>query len=305
MARIHVAGNSVLDVIVQGRAPAGPVVDGWGANVNVLTEPVVAVLGGCGAAPAYVLGRLGHSVTLSTNIGDDAFGSLIQSWLHAAGVVLRPPADPSVASATHLIHVLGSNRQSSYWQGNRVDWKAGFAADAPEWFVATGYGAVVAEDVQQLIPVCARLRVADTRVLFDPSPWFADRVSVAEMLALWTEIDVLTGTQDELSHWLPGIDDALALAQAVVDHGPRLAVVKCGPEGAVWATDEEAGVARAQAVRGSSVGAGDCFNARLIDGLARGEVPGAAVAAAVRMASDLVREGRGVLGVLPPEGGGR
>ena len=49
MARIHVAGNTVLDVVVPGVPLASPGADSWGANVQLLREPVTAVLGGCGA----------------------------------------------------------------------------------------------------------------------------------------------------------------------------------------------------------------------------------------------------------------
>ena len=286
MARIHVAGNTVLDVVVPGMAGAGPMADGWGANVNLLEDPVTAALGGCGAAPAY--------------LGTDAFGSLLAGWLRGAGVGLDPPPVAGTASATHVIHIRGSARQSSYWRGGPVDWAAGMPEVPPDWFFASGYGSVVAEDLVRLTTVCAGLRKQGARVLFDPSPWFAGRAEGADMLRLWSEIDVLSGTQDELACWLPEAGDGAALARAGVASGPSLVVVKRGSHGAVWSTAHDQGEVTTQNVPGNSVGAGDSFNARLVDGLMRGESPGEAVTAAVQLATKVVQAGRGVLGLFPP-----
>jgi sugar/nucleoside kinase (ribokinase family) len=299
MARIHVAGNTVLDVVVPGTAGAGPMADGWGTNVNLLEAPVTAALGGCGAAPAYLLAKFGHRVSLSTNLGIDAFGSLLAGWLRGADVGLDPSPVAGTASATHVIHVRGSARQSSYWRGGPVDWAAGIPEVAPDWFFASGYGSVVAEDLVRLTTVCAGLRKQGVRVLFDPSPWFAGRAEGADMLRLWSEVDVLSGTQDELACWLPEAVDAAALARVGVASGPSLVVVKRGSRGAVWSTSNDQGEVSTQNVPGNSVGAGDSFNARLVDGLARGESPGEAVAAAVQLATEVVRAGRGVLGLYP------
>ncbi|MEE2832017.1 MAG: carbohydrate kinase family protein [Candidatus Latescibacterota bacterium] len=301
MARIHVAGNTVLDVVVPGVPLASPGADSWGANVQLLREPVTAVLGGGGAAPAYLLARLGHAVSLSTNLGTDTFGSLLTGWLRDAGVGLEPLPAVGTASATHVMHISGRERQSSYYRGGPVDWAAGLPAEPPDWFIASGHGAVSAADLNQLTTVCAGLRRTGVRVLFDPSPWFAGRVDRAEMLRMWSVVDVLSATQEELACWLPDVDDAAGgLATAGVSAGPSLVVVKRGPEGATWATAQDQGEVTTRVVQGNSVGAGDSFNARLVDGLARGESPGEAVTAAVETATNVVDAGRGVLGLYPP-----
>ena len=300
MARIHVAGNTVLDIVAHGGPLTEVGADGWGANVQLLDEPVTVTLGGCGAAPAYLLSRLGHSVTLSTNLGDDSFGMLLAGWLRQAGVVLDPEPAAGTASATHVIHVSGSERQSSYYRGGPVDWAAGSPLGSSDWYVASGYGAVGADDLRRLTEVCVRLRDSGIRVLFDPSPWFSGRVERADMLRLWSAVDVLSGTEEELAVWVPGIDDAAGMARAAVDSGPSLVVVKRGAAGAAWATAQDQGQVATRQVEGNSVGAGDCFNAQLVDGLARGESPGTAVAAAVETATKVVEAGRGVLGLYPP-----
>lgn len=297
---VHVAGNAVLDLVVRagGLGGAGDAVDGWGANVEVLREPVTPALGGCGAAPAWVLGRLGQAVTLSTNLAADAFGQLLASWLGAVGVTLAPQPAPCRATAVHIIHVDGARRRSSYWRGDKVDWGAGLAGRTPAWYVATGYGAVDAHDAQVLTALCRDLRGRGARVLFDPSPWFAGRIDAAQMLDLWRHVDVLSGTEDELAHWA-GASGA-ALAPSCLRWGPSLVAVKRGPEGARWATAGGSGEVPARAVDGNSVGAGDAFNARLLFGLSRGESAGQAVAAAVVFATRVVAAGRGVFGAFAP-----
>ena len=121
------------------------------------------------------------------------------------------------------------------------------------------------------------------------------------MLRMWSAVDVLSATQEELACWFPDVDDAAGgLATAGVSAGPSLVVVKRGPEGATWATAQDQGEVTTRVVQGNSVGAGDSFNARLVDGLARGESPGEAVTAAVETATNVVAVGRGVIGLYPP-----
>ncbi|MBT3346781.1 MAG: hypothetical protein HN404_27535, partial [Gemmatimonadetes bacterium] len=110
-------------------------------------------------------------------------------------------------------------------------------------------------------------------------------------------------THEELACWLPDVADAVKLARAAVAVVGGLVVVKRGAEGAAWATADDQGTVATVAVCGNSVGAGDGFNARLVDGLARGEPPARAVAGAVEMATRIVQAGKGALGVFPPEKG--
>ena len=77
-------------------------------------------------------------------------------------------------------------------------------------------------------------------------------------------------------------------------------VVKRGSLGALFASRAgESGTAPAEPVEGrNSVGAGDTLNGRLVHGLSRGESLADAVAAAVELATNTVRNGRGVLGAF-------
>ena len=299
-ARVHVAGNSALDVLV--RTPEGlpaEAADTWGANTLLLDDPIEVTLGGCGAAPAWILGRLGNSVGLNSNIGGDGPGSLAASWLTGAGVSLVAADPPPKATAVHVVQLdAEGRRRSAYFPGEKVEWLLS-AGEAPDWLLASGYGGVESGDIDRLEKLFSGARARGARVVFDPSPWFAGRVSTEKMLGLWGLIDGLVATEEELSQWLPSASPE-ELAGTALETGPQWVVVKRGSLGAQFASRAgESGTAPAVPVEGrNSVGAGDTLNGRLVHGLSRGESLADAVAAAVGLATNTVRNGRGVLGAF-------
>ncbi|MEE3259607.1 MAG: carbohydrate kinase family protein [Candidatus Latescibacterota bacterium] len=295
---VHVAGNAVLDVLVRDVELQDVIAqDAWGANVQLLSRPVEAALGGCGAAPAYVLGHLGARVVLNANMGGDAWGQLLAQWLEGVGVELLPSVDD--ATAAHVIALaLDGRRRSFYHTGPSVVWERSLEAETPEWFLVSGYGKVAAADLGALLRVCGEMRRRGAQVLFDPSPWFAGRADVAEMHALWAEVDCLSATEEELAEWEKG-ENCGTLAKGALARGVANVVIKRGGQGAFYARrDGGCGQVEVAALAGANtVGAGDSFNGRLVYGLCRGEELGVAVAAAVQLATRVVCGGRGVLGL--------
>ena len=81
------------------------------------------------------------------------------------------------------------------------------------------------QDLQRLTSLCASLRRRGVRVMFDPSPWFAGRVGGQDMLAFWKNVDVLSGTEEELAIWVPAAGEGVDLARACCDHGPGVVAV--------------------------------------------------------------------------------
>lgn len=295
---VHVAGNAVLDVLVRDVEPGGEAADSWGANVQLLERPVEGTLGGCGAATSYLLGRLGQRVQLNSNLGDDSWGALVRGWLEEAGVDIC-----GTLAAVTAVHVIAldrkGQRRSLYFTGEKVQWKHSLDGDTPEWFLASGYGRVDAEDLVEMREVFAKLRQRGAKVMFDPSPWFEGRVSAEEMHGLFREVDCLVGTEGELRVWQEA-QDSQELAVRILEMGPEIAVVKRGAEGAVFAESSgERGCLSAEKVENAnSVGAGDTFNGRLLCGLCQREDLRSAVGEAVRIASRVVGKGRGVLGAF-------
>lgn len=299
---VHVAGNAVLDLIVrQGEMASPPAAaeQKWGPATHLLERPVEPLLGGCGAASAYILASLGQRVVLNTNMGNDVFSDVLCTWLQQAGVRVLGKED-GASTAVHIVSLdPGGNRRSVYYTGRKVVWERSLDGDAPSWLLAAGYGSVDAGDLASLAKVFARLRERGTRIAFDLSPWFAGRASPDEMAALWSQVDLLIGTEEEFGPWHPG-PSAEDLAIGLSGLGPEWVAVKRGAQGAVFATREGAsGRVAADVVRGAnSIGAGDTFNGRLVHGLCCGEELAIAVAAAVALATRVVQRERGALGAL-------
>jgi fructokinase len=294
---VHVAGNAVLDVLVRGADELGAGAATWADNVQLLEQPVDAVLGGCGAAAAYVLGCLGQQVSLNANIGADIWGGLLRNWLQSAEVEVGGLCCRHTALNVIALDAKG-DRRSLYYTGDKVDWRVSLAGETPQLFLASGYGSVDGEDLRELFAVFSELRMRGAQVVFDPSPWFPGRVAPEDMHALWREVDCLVGTEDELLFWQDahGVED---LAERVLYRGLQRVVIKRGAAGAFYAErDGSQGAVEVEEVKAAnSVGAGDSFNGRLVYGLCRGEALGEAVYQAAELAKRVVERGRGALGV--------
>ena len=303
--RVHIAGNTAVDVLV--RAPEGlpaEAADRWGANTLLITDPIEITMGGGGAAPAYILGRLGQTVSLNTNLGADRVGDTVTGWLREASVELVATDPVPPATAVHVVQLDSEGRRrSAYFAGDKVVWRHSASVATPDWLLVSGYGRVDDDDAGELLELFATVRERGARVVFDPSPWFADRVPAPRMRDLWRHVDGLVATEEELAHWLPALSGE-DLARAALAAGPAWVVVKRGGEGALFASRDtaEVGEVTTEAIRGtSSIGAGDTLNGRLVYGLSTGEGFGEAVAAAVALATHVVRNGRGVLAAFDPQ----
>jgi sugar/nucleoside kinase (ribokinase family) len=298
-ARVHVAGNTGVDVLVH--TPEALPDEGahtWGANTVLVDDPIVMTMGGGGAAPAYILGRLGQQVSLNTNIGDDRPGHMLTTWLREVNVdILTPPPFP-LATTVHVVQLDSqARRRSAYYAGDKVSWRHSADLATPDWLLVSGYGLVDDEDVDELGKLFATSRQRGTKVVFDPSPWFAGRVSAERMLNLWTNLDGLVATEDELAQWLPAAS-AAELTRAALAAGPSWVVAKLGGAGALYASGDGSDLraVSTEPMSGtSSIGAGDTLNGRLLYGLSTGEPLATAVAEAVSLATNTVRNGRGVL----------
>jgi 2-dehydro-3-deoxygluconokinase len=296
---IHVVGNSVLDMPLR-YAPqwSNDTADAWTTqNVHFLQHPVGGVLGGCGAATAYVLGKLGHAVSLNTQLGDDPFGQVIRAWLVDAHV------DVVGSSAEHTavnIIPLGEDgsRRSLYYTGSKIDWDISRDV-ACDIFFASGYGLVDASDMPVLMQVFQHMQSLGVKVVFDPSPWFMMRSDEKAMYQAWAYVDVLVGTQDELNTWAQ-LDDVSVLCHFLRDLGPKCVVVKQGADGASFCGGHGL-VGHVETMRVNqayTVGAGDTFNAGLLHGLSKGDDLTMAVEFAVNLATKAVKSGRGALGAF-------
>jgi len=299
---VLIAGNTVLDIHLDVDGDAASFAEGWAdQNVSFLDRPPSLVLGGNGAATAYVLGRLGVPVRLNTAIGDDAAADLASGWMRSANVEVMCGSNQQ--TAVNIVKTRSSDgaRQSSFFAGSKLQWDVGTDAEDLEWFFTSGYGQVERSDFDTLARVMETVHHRGVRTVFDPGPWFARCVDCASMRKAMPRVEVLSGTLEELATWSTGetpesmIDDYLGL-------GVRVVVVKMGPEGAQFGCEDARGWVRGKPVPCvHAVGAGDTFNGALLFGLVAGIAPlEEIIQVSVTYAEKAVRSGRGVLGAFPP-----
>ncbi len=270
--------------------------------------PSVTLAGGAGW-PAYLLAQLGHAVQLNTRLGRDLFGTVLRGRLAEVGVKVVGP-DAGATAVSVISAVAGGLRSGFVYPGEPIDWRASAerlrSAEATRWFFASGYSDVGEADIRELRRLFAELRDRQVRIVFDPSPWFAQRVARDAMLELFSSVHCLSATQSELGAWFPARDPT-TLARQVLDCGPACAVVKQGPDGATVATAHGTiqRMPTTPVAGANTVGAGDTFNAGLLHGLST-ELPAPdAVALAVRMATEVVRVGRAAFRVSAFRDGAR
>jgi len=295
---IHVAGNTVLDMPLRHISlEEQKAADGWtSGNVQFLDHPVEGVLGGCGAATAYVLGKLGQSVSLNTQLGRDPFGEIVRGWLQDAGVaVMGSSADYTAVNVIPLTE--NGTRRSLFYMGLKIDWTHSNDVRC-DYFFASGYGQVTGEDIVPLTHTFERMKAQGTRVVFDPGPWFMMRADKALMQKAWDVVDVLVGTQEELNTWFD-FSDVMTLAESITESVPNV-VVKDGANGAVFATQggDKGQIETERIEKAYTVGAGDTFNAGLLHYFQRGHAIQDAVQFAVTLATKTVACGRGALGAV-------
>ncbi|UCF72751.1 MAG: carbohydrate kinase family protein [Deltaproteobacteria bacterium] len=256
------------------------------------------MLGGNGGATAYLLGRLGEQVSLNSQVGTDALGTLVRGWLEEAGITLVGPPAKTTAVDVVMLSPRGKRRWV-YYTGEKVVWKRSLEVSEAEWFFASGYGQVTSEDLRELVEVFEVFRSGGTKVVFDPGPWFFATVRREEMLLAWQQVDCLIGTEAELSTW-HSYKTVEELIEQLLDQGPNQVVVKRAGAGAAFGGRNQ-GIASLPTERvkaANTVGVGDTFNAGLLHGLCRGETLEKAVRIGLRLATQAVKKGRGVLGAL-------
>jgi fructokinase len=298
LAPIHLAGNCAVDVMVPaaiGEAGAGedrrlP------TTLRILAEGPSATLAGGAAWPAYLLAQLGHAVQLNTRLGRDLFGTVLRDRLARAGVQVVGP-DAAATAVSVISASAGGLRSGFVYPGEPIDWRSSAeglrSTPGTRWFFASGYSGVSEADFRTLKELFSELRNREVRIVFDPSPWFAQRVERNAMLELFSSVYCLSATQSELGAWFAAADPK-TLARHVLDCGAPCVVMKQGPDGATVATAHGTmqRVPTTPVPGANTVGAGDTFNAGLLHGLSTDLPVQDAVAFAVRIATEVVRVGR-------------
>ena len=295
---VSIAGNTVIDIPLRDVNISDSVGLEFVGNVDIMKDPVIPLLGGCGASAAFVLGAHGQPVTLNTNIGNDSWGRLATGWLESVGVKICDRVCHTTAA--HMIKLdREGRRQSYYYLGEKVKWELSLNLGSPYVFYSSGYGAVNTDDIEQMCNVFSDFRASGTRVVFDISPWFEGIVPKSLMLEAFKHVDYLIGTEDEFREWEEG-ESIPKLARNLLKNGVEYVVIKKGRLGAYAISQfgEEVNAKVAISSKKYTVGAGDCFNGRLLYGICHEEPFVESVKYAANFATRIVDLERGALGAI-------
>ena len=246
MTRVLVVGEALVDV-VDGRDHPG----GSAANV------------------AVALARLGRDVELATSWGRDERGDLLARHVTEAGV--RLAADPHVLDHTSAaIATLAEDGSASYvfdlaWALPKV------TSTAYDVVHVCSLGALLEPGASDVRALVERLRPTAT-VVYDVNlrpavtgtgPEVREAVEAMARLA-----DVVKGSDEDLAGLYPDrtLDEAAAALLAL---GATGVAVTCGAAGARWYdAHRQVGVEAVPVEVADTIGAGDTFDAGLIDALA-------------------------------------
>ena len=269
MDDVLVVGETLVDIVLRGDAPADEHPGGSPANV------------------ALGLGRLGRQVSLLSRLGDDDRGERVRTHLAASGVKLAPgtlaPGRTSTATAR-----LDERGVASY--EFELDWQLPDAVELPpaRALHAGSIAAFLAPGGDAVLELVRRAEGGLT-VSYDPN---ARPVLMGDARAARTRVerfvavaDVVKVSDEDLAWLVPGADPA-AVAADWLALGPALVVVTRGGEGATGlCAAGRVDVAAPPVDVVDTVGAGDAFMAGLLDALAGGSLLGAEQAGSLRAIS--------------------
>jgi fructokinase len=258
-ARVTVVGEALVDLL-------------WPAGAREAR----AVPGGSPANVAVGLHRLERPVTLLTSWGDDPPGALVADHLAATGVDVRrlPAGTDRTTVALAYLAADGSARYDFLAAWDPLD----LPVPDDTAVLHTGSLAVVIEPgASRVLDLCRRQRAAGRTVAADLNVRPAvqpDRDAYrAVCVGLAGAVDVLKASDEDLAWLYPGEQPAAA-ARALLATGPRLVVVTLGGRGALAVTaGEEVRVSAPAVTVADTVGAGDTFQAALLDAVAADGVP--------------------------------
>jgi len=267
-ARLIHTGNAVADLVLE--VPALPPRGG-----DVLARSAGRAAGG-GVNVMAAAARQGLPVVYAGMLGTGPNGTLVRESLEADGVTLANP--PLADLDTGLVIVLvddGGERTFATIRGAeaRLDASALRNADVTgdDWVYVTGYSLAHDANRAALLGWLPALP-PHTRVVFDPGP-LAHQLPATALAGVLSRMDWCSANLAE-ARALTGLDDPIAATAHLAASARAGAIVRCGADGCLMATNGE--VARIPGMVVDAVdlnGAGDAHVGAFIAGLAHGLTP--------------------------------
>jgi sugar/nucleoside kinase (ribokinase family) len=281
---------------VQADVVMSPVTDLPAPGGTLLTEQMTIRVGGAGANAALASSEAGMQVRLIGCIGDDQLGAWMCEQLAPAGLAGELLVMPGESSGlTVALESPARDRSFLTYLGVNERWDAGMIPDDAlacdslllcDYFVAPRLRAGAARWLLDT----AHERGA--RTFFDTA-WDPDGFrgqTRAEVHELLPSVDVFLPNEDEACALADLDGDADRAARALQAVSGGWVVVKLGPRGclAIGPDGTELAVPAPAVEVADTTGAGDAFNAGLVQALASGSRWPEALATATRFATKII-----------------
>lgn len=272
---------AAADVLAIGRLGVDiyPLQDGVGLEQ---VESFGKYLGGTAANVAVAAARYGHRSTLISRVGDDPFGRYLCAELTRLGVdneFVR--IDPTLKTPVTFCEIFPPDDFPLYFyrepKAPDMNVEAGeIDADAVRaarifWLTTTGLSDEPSRGAHHAA-LAARARAEHTVLDLDYRPmfWADPSDATAELEKVLGQVTVAVGNREECEVAV-GETEPHRAADALLERGVTLAIVKQGPKGVLAKTRDETvevPTHRVQVVNG--LGAGDAFGGALCHGLLEG-----------------------------------
>ena len=270
-----------VDVLAIGRLGVDlyPLQNGVGLDE---VETFGKYLGGTAANVAVAVARHGHDSALVSRVGDDPFGRFLLAELTRLGVDNHYVAtDPALKTPLTFCEIFPPDNFPLYFyrepkapdmnvDAAQIDLDAARSARVL-WFTTSGLSDEPSRQAHQAA-LGARNRRRHTILDLDYRPMFWQdaahaRAQIAKVLSQTT---VAVGNQEECFVAV-GESDPLRAADALLERGVEIAVVKRGPKGVLAKTRGEVVEVPVHPVNVvNGLGAGDAFGGALCHGLLEG-----------------------------------
>lgn len=270
-----------VDVLAIGRLGVDiyPLQDGVGLED---VETFGKYLGGSAANVSVAAARYGHRSALVARVGDDPFGRYLLRELDRLGVDNRfVPVDPALKTPVTFCEIFPPDDFPLYFyrepkapdlnvEPDEIDVDA--VRDARIfWFTATGLSQEPSRSAH-LTALAARARAQHTVFDLDYRPmfWATPEEATAQVSAALEFATVAVGNREECQVAV-GETEPIRAADALLERGVSLAIVKQGPKGVLAKTaDETVEVPPYFVDVVNGLGAGDAFGGALCHGLLQG-----------------------------------
>lgn len=271
---------SAPDVLALGRLG----VDIYPLQTGVGLESVETFgkfLGGSAANVAVAAARLGHDVRLVSRVGDDPFGRYLLAELERLGVDNRDVrVDDALKTPVTFCEVFPPNDFPLYFYRDPKAPDLNIAEDELDlaavrearilWFTTTGLSVEPSRSTHHTALAARR----EGHTIFDldyrPMFWASRDEARAQVDRALDHATVAVGNREECEVAV-GETDPQRAADALLERGVELAIVKLGPAGVLAKTQDESVVVPPYPVDVvNGLGAGDAFGGSLCHGLLQG-----------------------------------